>query len=182
MHKKNQDKCANTVSGLNSVREKHNELSAESEKEQKNLEESDKKIDKMNAELKAMDKKRECEEKKWKDLELEVNSKKKEITSLKERISNSGSNKENLHVETNDEDENEHNTRQPNTASNSLNGFGIAITPTTMDIVHLKKKLKENFFTKEPQCVSWVGGAQKKSACFLTSRIMKRTFFTSLII
>ena len=64
MHKKNQDKCANTVSGLNSVREKHNELSAESEKEQKNLEESDKKIDKMNAELKAMDKKRECEEKK----------------------------------------------------------------------------------------------------------------------
>ena len=120
--KGNEDKCSSTVAELNSVRKKHSELSAKSEKgRKKSLEKSNKKMYEMKAELKPIENKRECEKKKLKELELELNNKEKENKSLKGQINQtneSSSNKEDLHTGTNEEDEN--NTRQLETGSINL--------------------------------------------------------------
>ena len=132
-----------------------------------------------------MENKRECEEKKLKELELELNNKEKENKSLKGQINQtneSSSIKEDLHTGTNEEDEN--NTRQLETGSINLKQMQYCLYFNNFGQCTFDKEngRKCKFLHKEPPCLSLVADAIKKNASILTSRIMKHPFFSSLII
>ena len=85
---------SSSVAYLNGIKTQHQELSAESEKQQeeiikgqKSLKEFDKKVNELKLKLRTMDSKRDFERNKLKDLELVLSNKEKENNALKEQIS-----------------------------------------------------------------------------------------------